>query len=383
MGRKYTNEELKNKIENEMILWTTVKVLKIENKNKDYLIHLIDDEGYKYCIKYGVIRVAKSRNSPLHKFYRNNIYTIDNIKNFLLLNNKTFSLVSSETNKSTEKLVWCCPTHGYFKTSWNSIKNGTGCPKCGKIIAANKRRNTIEYVKSKFEENNLILMADIYKNNETPLLFICNKHKLEGIQRITFGNLITGGGCKYCFREKLINSQTKSHEKFLEEVNIMHGSKYKIISKYTGSRKYVHVYCNYCKETFYIMPYHLLAGHGCNNCTKSIGEETIREFLIKNNIIFKQQYKFDNCRGIKRKLPFDFAILNNNKLKLLIEYQGIQHYKAVSGFGGEEQFKKQQYYDQIKYDYCLKHNIKLLIIPYWELKNIKKILQKELIGNSI
>ena len=68
MGRKYTNEELKNKIENEMILWTTVKVLKIENKNKDYLIHLIDDEGYKYCIKYGVIRVAKSRNSPLINF---------------------------------------------------------------------------------------------------------------------------------------------------------------------------------------------------------------------------------------------------------------------------------------------------------------------------
>ena len=30
------------------MIYATVKVLKIENKNKDYLIHLIDDEGYKF-----------------------------------------------------------------------------------------------------------------------------------------------------------------------------------------------------------------------------------------------------------------------------------------------------------------------------------------------
>jgi len=63
---------------------------------------------------------------------------------------------------------------------------------------------------------------------------------------------------------------------------------------------------------------------------------------------------------------------------MLIEYDGIQHFKPIKYFGGEEKFKFQQKTDFIKNEYCKNNNIKLLRIPYWEFDNIKLILAKEL-----
>ena len=45
---------------------------------------------------------------------------------------------------------------------------------------------------------------------------------------------------------------------------------------------------------------------------------------------------------------------------------------------GEESFKRTQYHDQIKNQYCEDHNIKLIRIPYWDENNIELILSQEL-----
>ena len=65
---------------------------------------------------------------------------------------------------------------------------------------------------------------------------------------------------------------------------------------------------------------------------------------------------------------FDFAILEDGSddVEFLIECQGIQHYEPKSKFGGPEGLRKQQTYDRLKREYCLKHNIPLVIIPYWD-----------------
>jgi hypothetical protein len=225
-----------------------------------------------------------------------------------------------------------------------------------------------------FQENDYTLLAEEYKNNEQLLPFVCNTHRNEGIQYISFGSLITGGRCKYCTKVKSIINHTKTHEQFLSEVKNIHGNKYKIIGKYSGCKNHIEIFCNNCNESFWITPTHLLDGHGCSNCNNSIGENAIKQYLFNNNINFKQQHRFNDCVGIKRKLPFDFAIFQNDKLKFLVEYQGIQHYKPVGIFGGEEQLEKQKEYDLIKYRYCNDNNIFLLIIPYWDIKNIETIL---------
>ena len=100
----------------------------------------------------------------------------------------------------------------------------------------------------------------------------------------------------------------------------------------------------------------------------SRGEIKIEEILQESGLNFKEEYIFsDLVSSSGRPLRFDFAILDdNNELDFLIEFQGIQHYDPKSKFGGISGLRKQQYNDMKKREYCAKHNIPLVIIPYWD-----------------
>lgn len=374
--REMDADYIKNRIENEFNNWMNVVVTNIETVLNNYKVHLIDSDGYKYCATYDVIKTSVRRKAQLHRFFRNNIYTLENIKNYLILNNKDFTLISNNINTATEKVSWNCPIHGEFLNSWNCIKNGHGCPICGRIKQAESKRNSFEYVKTKFEEYNMELISTEYKNNEDGLLFICNKHRDAGIQKMSFGQLITKKRCSLCGKESQIQNQTKSHENFIKEVHQIHGDKYVVKGNYINCKTHIAIYCTECDCEFPITPSHLLEGHGCPNCNISRGEERIKVIFLDNSVEFQQQYKFEDCRH-KRLLPFDFAVFKNDQLYCLIEYQGIQHYKPVEKFGGQKQLESQQYIDNIKRNYCREHSIKLIEIPYNQYKNIGKILHKE------
>lgn len=100
----------------------------------------------------------------------------------------------------------------------------------------------------------------------------------------------------------------------------------------------------------------------------SRGEIKIEEILQEAGLIFKEEYIFpDLVSSSGRPLRFDFAVFDDNgDLDFLIEYQGIQHYEAKSKFGGYSGLRKQQYNDMKKREYCAKHNIPLITIPYWD-----------------
>lgn len=76
---------------------------------------------------------------------------------------------------------------------------------------------------------------------------------------------------------------------------------------------------------------------------------------------------------------FDFAVFDDaGDLDFLIEYQGIQHYIARSKFGGASGLARQKYNDNLKRQYCKKHNIKLIEIPYLdeEIMNYDYIIRR-------
>lgn len=100
----------------------------------------------------------------------------------------------------------------------------------------------------------------------------------------------------------------------------------------------------------------------------SRGEIKIEEVLQSAGLIFKEEYSFpDLLSNSTHPLRFDFAVFDDNgDLDFLIEYQGIQHYEAKEKFGGLSALHKQQFYDLKKREYCKKHNITLVIIPYWD-----------------
>ena len=98
----------------------------------------------------------------------------------------------------------------------------------------------------------------------------------------------------------------------------------------------------------------------------SRGEIKIEEILKESGLVFKEEYSFDDLlSSTGRPLRFDFAVFEDNgDIDFLIEYQGIQHYQPKEKFGGWQGLRKQQYYDMKKREYCEKHNIKLIAIPY-------------------
>lgn len=99
---------------------------------------------------------------------------------------------------------------------------------------------------------------------------------------------------------------------------------------------------------------------GCMR-NQSYGEQAIKDILISNHIDFIQEY-----RPPKEELTFagrfDFFIPS---LNLMIEYDGIQHFKQGSGkYDYLEKFNLTKQHDEIKNIWCKEHNIQLIRIPY-------------------
>ena len=149
--------------------------------------------------------------------------------------------------------------------------------------------------------------------------------------------------------------------------------------KYRGLDTKVKIICKN-KHLFEQTPYkHLFCLQGCPVCNASGGEQLIISWLNSNGYknAFCFQYFFEDCKD-KNPLPFDFYIPEKN---ILIEYQGEQHYKQIDHFGGRKEFLLRKHHDWLKRRYARKNNLKLLAIPYWDNKEINKILEEELNGN--
>lgn len=139
----------------------------------------------------------------------------------------------------------------------------------------------------------------------------------------------------------------------------------------TGEKKWKkiiwHCKCTNCGGTTDVIHSYLTTGDviSCGCIKRSYGEAKIKEILENNNINFKQEYSFNDCKSNQGvKLRFDFAIFQNNNLFCLVEFQGPQHDKPSNLFGGEEGFKLTQERDDIKRNYCAIHDIPLIEIPY-------------------
>lgn len=122
--------------------------------------------------------------------------------------------------------------------------------------------------------------------------------------------------------------------------------------------------CGFIRKTQFSA---LMRSNGCPRCngTLSNGERIISLYLESHNIQYVPQAKMGDT-----KQSFDFLING----KLAIEFNGKQHYEPIEIFGGEERFKQQQLYDQNKWQYCLDHNIELIIIPFNKISEINTIL---------
>lgn len=171
-----------------------------------------------------------------------------------------------------------------------------------------------------------------------------------------------------------IYSNKITNEEIIERSNNKFNGMYTLefLSENDGLNSLININCPIHGEVLTTAGRHLDLISGCPECKViSAGEHLIKNFLLANNIEFKQQKTFKGCKH-KTRLQFDFYLLKYN---ICIEYDGPQHFKFIEYFHkNKDEFKIRQKCDKIKDEYCRKNNIHLLRISYLEKDNIEKIL---------
>lgn len=312
--------------------------------------------------------VAKSNNVYSNKFdYSKSIY----------INSKT-------------KLIVICPKHGEFTQTPEYHLTGRGCVKCNYEESERSyiknpyhdrkpRKKLLKYITEEYIEicksihGNKYFYDNIEFNGMSEYVnVVCPKHGEFEINAWLHTN---GSGCKYCG----VESRKIGTDEILNRFKILHKGKYDYnideISKYKTMRDKISITCREHGKFIQNIETHM-KGSGCPKCfVYSRGESYIKGFLTDNNISHIEQFSTEDCKFIN-KLKFDFYI---ESINICIEFDGYQHYKPVSFFGGEKSLKKQIIRDNIKDEWCIKNNIELVRISYKDFRNISnmdKILEK-------
>lgn len=283
------------------------------------------------------------------------------------LSSKNIELLEDYVNNYTKIKHRCKTCKHEWGTSPSSVMQTKGkiCPKCSGMYKMTEE----EYLN---ELENRYLKQFVLNSRFTGL---CNQiHasclKCKSDIHKTAHSLLKNG-CKNCSLKELNTKQF--YDKLFD---IFEGD---IIaeSDYVNSGTKMKFYRKSCGHHFSISPNHLFDRQSCPKCNKSIGEQKIENFLIKNDIEYIDQKTYDDLRGVNDGLlPYDFYL---PKYNMLIEFQGEQHERPIEYFGGEEKFKIQKEHDKQKKEYAKLHNIILLEIWYYDIKDINKILYTEIL----
>lgn len=263
---------------------------------------------------------------------------------------------------SSTKVIIQCPDHGPFEQLPAGHLTGFGCYDCGRVISGETQRLS----KDEFIDRSRVVHDGKYGydlvnfvDTKTKVVIICLDH---GPFEQEPSAHMTGQGCNKCGEDK----KRLSKADFIKRSKEIHFDQYDYKQvKYENSYTHVEIYCPK-HGPFSQPPASHLKGHGCPDCQASRGELTIAAILDRLGTECIRQWTHPQCRD-KGLLKFDFYLPNIN---LLIEYDGIQHFKPINFTGRKiekellEEFNAIQRRDEIKTAFAQSNGIELLRIPY-------------------
>ena len=202
-----------------------------------------------------------------------------------------------------------------------------------------------------------------YVNANTEVCIICPKH---GEFKQMPSKHLNGQGCPKCYGNIKLNTS-----EFINKAREIHGNKYDYSKvEYVNANAKVCIVCPEHGE-FWQTPAIHLNGNGCPKCNSSKLESEIRLMLDEQGI--KYNYRERKIPWLKG-LELDFYILDKN---IAIECQGIQHFKQIEYFGGEEAFKYTIENDSTKRKLCEENGIKLLYYSNLGIEYLYKVFENK------
>ena len=358
---------------------------KVEYKDRDTSVTLI-------CPKHGVFAIrprtllSKEKGKQPHGCWEccgmkkpalNNSETFK--EDVLALYGDKYVFHCEDYKCKTSQIRVECKLHGEHKISADAILHGSACVYCnGRLYPKDWIKNAKAVHGDKY----------IYDESKPPRIKsdrIRYKCPIHGWQETRYDcHVDQKCGCPACagWSNMLSPEQRKA--------NWVKRCKKKYNDRFDYSQ---FVYVNNdtkglvtCKEHHYsymIDPWnHLRGAGGCPFCTGSEGEVHIRTWLENHHVNFVPQYSIPNenlfCK--RQHLMVDFYLPD---YRMFIEMNGEQHYKNISYFHqGSWTFEDQQIRDESLRQYSKRHNVRLLVIKYDEIKKIPKILSAALIKNA-
>lgn len=347
MTRKKTHEEYVAEV---AIVNSDIEVVGKYNGNKIKIFHRCKIDGYEWmAIPTSILRGTGCPRCAGNERYGHEEY----VKRVSEIN-PDIEVVGEYINNCTPILHRCKIDGHEWMARPNQILRGIGCPLCGAEKSADKRKKTHEqYVKDVEEINQGIEVVDEYIDDTTKILHKC---KLDGYEWMAKpNNILHGKGCPRCAKV-----ERYGHEGYVKRVLDINQN-IEVVEEYVNDATKILHRCKIDGCVWSAAPNNILHGSGCPKCNTSKGENIIATWLNNNNIAYKPQETFDDCRD-KKVLRFDFHLLDYG---ILIEYNGIQHYEPIEFFGGQEGVEGVVRRDKIKEDYCRNNNIPLIVIPYY------------------
>lgn len=283
-----------------------------------------------------------------------------------------YSLVNYQGDSKKVKII--CSEHGVFEQQPAChIRQKQGCPKCGRkkvndiirtrLIGNDEFIKRIEKIFGKDAFDYSKLKYQGAHKDVTLICKSCNNNETKD-PRSFYG----GYGCLKC-KPKQCNPKQITKEQFIKRAKEIHGNRYDYNRiEYKTLYNDVEIICPKHGSFFQKPTTHIHSKSNCPECNISKGEEVIGMWLNSKGIKYEFQYKvkIDNSNHY-----YDFYLPNHN---IMIEFNGMQHYKPIKFFGGQEAFEYLQIRDKIKKQYCLENQIELLIFHYKD--DVEEILNK-------
>lgn len=269
-----------------------------------------------------------------------------------------YTVIGEYKNSKAKILLKHNKCNNLYRVKPNVFLSGRRCPYCSKKNRGKERRLTDYQFRKKViaQVGNEYTFLDRYVNTRTPLLV---RHNICGNTYKVSPDIFlhNKNRCPFCNKYR-----PKDEEYFLAYIRDNANNDYTLMEEYVNASTPVRIKHKKCGQSWRIKPTLFMQGVRCPLCNNIKGENIIVCILGLYGINYEHPKSFVDLYD-KHKLHYDFYLPDYN---ILIEYQGIQHYKPVDHFGGEEQFKKQQYHDKLKRDYAKANGYNLIEIPYTE-----------------
>lgn len=187
-----------------------------------------------------------------------------------MMEKRGYSLLSdsSEFKNGSSKLRYLCPKHvdkGELAISYSHLKEGKGCPYCGRERTALSKVSTVspEDDRKLCEQKGFTYVKTEKIKGRYYIFFICKKHEILGIQKMTRGNMTRESvkGCQYCIGRNLPHW-------YVKQIIETKYPNYKVLSKYLGMNSPLTCYCTKHNTTFTCEAKYIISlGRGCNECS--------------------------------------------------------------------------------------------------------------------